>query len=175
MLRAKFSRLAIAAGLCLGATSLAIPVNAATYLNGSATANFDVTLTIIANCIIAATPLNFGSVQGVLSTAVNVNTTVNVTCTNTTPYNVGLNAGNGTGSSGTTRFMSGTGSNTGTVAFSLFQAAGTTLWGNTQGTNTLGGIGNGSAQPLTVYGQVPAQATPAPDAYKSTITATVYF
>jgi len=175
MLRAKFSRLAIAAGLCLGATSLAIPVNAATYLNGSATANFDVTLTIVANCIIAATPLNFGSVQGVLSTAVNVNTTVNVTCTNTTPYNVGLNAGTGTGSSGTARFMSGTGVNTGTVAFNLFQTSGATLWGNTQGTNTLGGIGSGSLQPLTVYGQVPAQATPAPDAYKSTITATVYF
>lgn len=175
MLRVKFSPVAVAAGLALGAASMSASADAATYLNGSATSNFDVTLTIVANCVIAAAPLNFGSIQGVLSTAVNVNTTVNVTCTNTTPYNVGLSAGTGTGSTGTTRYMSGTGSNTGTVQFNLFQAAGTTVWGNTQGTNTLGGTGSGVVQPLTVYGQVPAQATPAPDAYKSTITATVYF
>jgi spore coat protein U-like protein len=104
-----------------------------------------------------------------------VNTTIAVTCSNTTAYNVGLSAGTGAGSSGTTRFMSGTGANTAKVQFNLFQAAGATLWGNTQGTDTLGGVGNGSAQALTVYGQIPVQTTPMPDAYKSTITATVYF
>jgi spore coat protein U-like protein len=36
-------------------------------------------------------------------------------------------------------------------------------------------VGTGNAQTLTVYGQIPAQTTPQPDAYKSTITATVYF
>ena len=33
----------------------------------------------------------------------------------------------------------------------------------------------GAQQTLTVYGEVPAQQTPAPDSYKSTVTATVYF
>ena len=101
--------------------------------------------------------------------------TINVTCSNSTPYNLGLNAGTGAGSSGTTRKLSGTGANTGTVAFNLFQTAGSTLWGDTQGSNTVGGTGTGSAITHTVYGQVPVQATPAPDTYKSTITATVYF
>ena len=87
----------------------------------------------------------------------------------------GLSAGTGAGSSGTTRYLSGTGGNASTVRFNLFQAAGTTPWGDTQGTNTHGGVGNGAAQALTVYGEVPAQTTPQPDVYKSTITATVYF
>lgn len=174
MFRSPFFRAAVVSTL-IAATAFPVVSDAAVYSNGSNTATFDVTLTLVANCIIAANPLSFGSSQGVLTSAVNVNTTIAVTCSNTTPYNVGLNAGTGAGSSGTTRFMSGTGANTATVQFNLFQTAGATLWGNTQGTNTLGGVGSGVAQTLTVYGQIPAQATPMPDAYKSTITATVYF
>ncbi|SDO03945.1 Spore coat protein U (SCPU) domain-containing protein [Janthinobacterium sp. OK676] len=176
MLRVIPPRLIVAASVAVAAAAL-LPrdADAAVYLNGSATINFDVTLKIIANCTIGAANLDFGQSQGVLATAVNVNTTVNVTCTNTTLYNVGLTAGTGAGSSGTTRYMSGTGGNTGTVQFNLYQTAGSTLWGDTQGTNTVGGTGNGSSQPITVYGNIPPQATPAPDTYKSTITATVYF
>ncbi len=176
MLRVNFSRCAAAASVAIAGTVLfAGPADAAVYLNGSNTATFDVTLKIIANCTISAANLDFGQSQGVLATAVNVNTTVNVTCTNTTPYNVGLTAGTGTGSTGTTRYMSGTGGNLGKVQFNLYQTAGATLWGDTQGTDTVGATGNGTSQPLTVYGNIPPQATPAPDTYKSTITATVYF
>lgn len=149
--------------------------DAAVYSNGSKTATFDVTLKIIADCTIATAPLDFGQAQGVLANTVSVNTTLSVTCTNTTPYNVGLNAGTGTGSTVSSRVMSGTGANTGTVAFNLYQAAGATNWGNTQGTDTRSGTGTGAAQTLTVYGAIPPQATPQPDTYKSTITATVYF
>jgi spore coat protein U-like protein len=149
--------------------------DAAVYSNGSKTTTFDVTLKIIADCTIAANPLDFGQSQGVLATNVTVNTSLSVTCTNTTPYNVGLNAGTGTGSTTSARLMSGTAGNTSTVAFNLYQANGSTNWGNTQGTDTKSGVGSGVAQTLTVYGVVPAQATPQPDTYKSTITATVYF
>ena len=149
--------------------------SAAVYSNGSKTVNFDVTLTIIADCTIAANALNFGSSQGVLATSVSANTTVNVTCTNTTPYNIGLNAGTGVGSTTAARLMSGTGGNTSTVAYNLQQTSGGANWGNTQGTDTMSGVGTGASQSLTVYGVVPAQATPQPDSYKSTITATVYF
>lgn len=148
---------------------------AAVYSNGTSSATFDVTIKIVANCIIAASPLDFGQAQGVLTAPLTANSSLNVTCSNTTPYNVGLSAGSGTGSTGTTRYMAGTGGNAQTIRFNLYQAAGTTLWGDVQGTNTLEGTGNGSAQTLTVYGEVPVQATPMPDTYKSTITATVYF
>jgi spore coat protein U-like protein len=148
---------------------------AAVYSNGSRNNNFDVTMKIIADCTIAANPLDFGQSQGVLDTAVSVNSSLQITCTNTTPYNVGLSAGSGSGSSVAARVMSGTGANTSTVNFNLNMTAGGGNWGNTQGTDTKSGTGTGSVQNLTVYGVVPAQATPQPDTYKSTITATVYF
>lgn len=138
-------------------------------------ASFDVTMKIVADCSISASGIDFGQKPGVLTQAITASSAINVTCTNTTPYNVGLNEGTGTGSTGTTRYMSGTGTNTSTVKFNLYQAPGSTPWGNTQGTDTMGGTGTGAAQTLTVYGEIPAQAAPTPDSYKSTITATVYF
>lgn len=161
--------------VALVAVTLAAPGGAAVYGTGTKTATFDVTLKIIADCTIAANSLDFGQAQGVLSAAVRVNSQVNVTCSNSTPYNIGLSAGSGVGSTGTTRYMSGTGGNTATVQYNLYQTNGGTQWGNTQGTDTVAGTGNGTAQTLTVYGEIPVQNTPAPDTYKSTITATVFF
>jgi spore coat protein U-like protein len=152
-------------------------VQAATYSNGTATAQLTVTLTLQANCTIVANPLSFGT-NGVLSTEIDRQTTVAVTCTNTTPYNVGLDAGTVTGSVVGARLLAGTatGNTATTVGFQLFQDAGrTTVWGNTQGTNTVAGVGTGSAQSIAVYGAVPPQATPKPDTYQTTVTATVYF
>jgi len=168
---AKFARTALIAA----AAAAPLFADAAVYTNGSKTATFDVTLRIVADCTIAVGNMDFGQNQGVLNSTVTATSSINVTCTNTTPYNLGLNAGTGTGSSGTTRYLSGTGANTGTVQFMLNQTAGGTPWGNTQGTNTLGSVGTGAQVTHTVYGQILAQNTPAPDTYKSTITATVYF
>lgn len=167
------TRAALAAAL--GAALLPLLSGAAVYSNGNKTSQFDVTLKIIADCIIATNPLDFGQTQGVLATSVSVNTTLNITCTNTTPYNIGLNAGSGNGSTVAARVMSGSAGNSSTVAFNLYQSAGATNWGNTQGTDTVSGTGTGTVQNLTVYGAVPAQSTPQPDVYKSTITATIYF
>jgi spore coat protein U-like protein len=166
-----FRRLLVAAA----AIAMGAQTNAAVYSNGTATAAFDVTMGLVADCTISAAAMNFGARVGVLSAAVNATSDIKVTCTNTTPYNLGLNAGTGTGSAGTTRYLSGTGANTATVRFDLLQSSGGAAWGNTQGTDTLGGTGNGNEQTLTVHGQIPPQASPAPDTYKSTITATVYF
>lgn len=140
----------------------------------TATANFDVTLTVQADCAIAANPLGFGT-KGVLGANVDAQTTVSVTCSNTTPYQVGLNAGLGTGATVANRLMTG-GKTSATVAYQLYQdTARSTVWGNTQGTDTVGGTGSGAAQAINIYGRVKAQATPAPDTYKDTVTATVYF
>ncbi|WDD94930.1 spore coat U domain-containing protein [Burkholderia sp. FERM BP-3421] len=151
-------------------------VRAAVYSNGTATGTFGVTLTIQANCTIAANPLAFGT-TGVLTTAINQTTTLSVTCSNATPYNVGLDGGSVLGSTVTNRVLAGSLLlNLAVVNYQLYQDAGhTTIWGNTQGTNTLGGTGSGSTQTLTVYGQVPAQTTPQNDTYQSTITASVFF
>lgn len=172
MLKAR-SKLLVAS--LLGTMAICQVVQAATYSNGSKSSTFDVSMKIVADCTIGANGMDFGQNQGVLNTALTASSSINVTCTNTTPYNVGLSAGTGTGSNGTTRYMSGTGANNGTVRFNLYQQPGAGSWGNTQGTDTLSGTGTGAQQTLTVYGEVPSQQTPAPDTYKSTVTATVYF
>jgi spore coat protein U-like protein len=167
--------LAAAIGLLLSV--IVLPGQAATYSNGTATATFLVSLTITASCTVSANAMAFGS-TGLLSTAVTGSTTLSVTCSNSTPYNIGLNAGGVTSSTTTTRLMAGTttSNTTSTVSFKLMQdSALSTNWGNTQGTDTVAGTGTGSAQSLTVYGQVPTQTTPTPDTYNATVTATVYF
>jgi spore coat protein U-like protein len=151
--------------------------HAAVYTNGTATATFTVSLTLQASCTIAAAPLNFGT-QGVIAAAINQTNNLTVDCTNTTPYNVGLDAGTVTGSTVAARLMAGTatGNTTTTVGFQLYQDAGrATVWGNTQGTNTVAGTGSGAVQTITVFGQVPVQTTPRPDTYSTVVTATVYF
>lgn len=175
MISKSVSRIGLVAAF--SAALLPLLSGAATYNNGNKTTTFDVTLTIIADCTISATALNFGSSQGVLATAVSINSTLSVACTNTTPYNIGLNAGSVAGSTTSARLMAGTtvGNTGSTIAFNLYQASGSTNWGNTQGTDTKSSTGTGVAQSHTVYGVVPAQSTPQPDTYKSTIIATVYF
>jgi spore coat protein U-like protein len=136
------------------------------------TTTFQVSLTITSSCVISANPLNFGS-SGVLSATVAQSTTLNVTCTNTTPYSIGLDAGNATGSTVNARLLS---SGTANVSYQLYSDTGrTTVWGNTIGTNTISGTGSGSVQSLTVYGAVPAQTTPAAGSYTSTVTMSVTF
>jgi len=150
--------------LALGPAS--IPVAASTT-----TATFLVTATVASTCTVSATPLAFGSYTGALS---QINTTVTVTCTNTTPYNVGLNAGMASGATVTSRSMTGPAS--ALLSYQLFRDAGHTLnWGVTIGTDTVSVTANGSAQVQTVYGQIPAAQFVAPGAYADTITATVTY
>jgi spore coat protein U-like protein len=69
-----------------------------------------------------------------------------------------------------------TGPSSATVAYGLYQdTAHTANWGNTVGTDTVAGTGNGSAQPLSVYGRIAPQTTPAAGAYADTVNVTVTF
>jgi hypothetical protein len=87
---------------------------------------------------------------------------------------VGLDPGTSTGATVTTRKMTGPGG--AVLAYSLSRDSAHTLnWGNTVGTDTESGSGNGSAQALTVYGQVAANQFVAPGNYTDTISATVTF
>lgn len=158
--------LAVVIGLTLSGSGSA---DAAT-----ATQTFSVQITLTQQCIFstATGTLNFGT-WGVLSAAQANTTTLNVQCTNTTPYNIGLDAGIGTGATVAVRKMT---NGAATVNYSLYSDAGhSTVWGNTVGTDTVSGTGNGSVQTVTVYGQVPAQATPAAGVYTDTITATITY
>lgn len=134
--------------------------------------SFTVTATVRTNCTVSVTNMNFGTVAA-LSTNVDASSSVTARCTNGTPYNVGLNVGNGVGATVANRKMTSGGS---TVSYSLYTNSGrTTVWGNTVGTDTVGGTGTGNDQVSTIYGRVPPQTTPPPATYSDTIVVTVTY
>jgi spore coat protein U-like protein len=153
----------------LAAVGLAVGSGAVSA--GTSTGTLPVQVTIVSDCKVkSALLLDFGS-QGVLDTARTGATTIGIQCTNTTPYNVRLNAGSGAGATIANRRMT---LGAATVTYSLYRdAAHALVWGVTDGTDTVAGTGNGAVQTLDVYGQIPAQATPAPGAYTDTVTVTV--
>jgi spore coat protein U-like protein len=133
--------------------------------------SFTVMATVAKACTVSATNLNFGTYAGAL---VSVASTVTANCTNTTPYNIGFNAGTSTGATVTTRKMTGPGGLT--LTYGLFRDAAYTLnWGNTVGIDTKAGTGNGGAQALTVYGRMPAGPFVNPGVYSDTIIATLTY
>jgi spore coat protein U-like protein len=137
------------------------------------TGSFNSTVTIQANCqVVSTNTLNFGT-QGVLAANTDASATFAVQCTNTTAYNVGLDAGTTPGGTVTTRLMT---SGSATVSYKMYSdSSRATNWGNTVATDTVSGTGNGSSQTLTVYGRVPAQSTPAAATYTDTVTVTVTY
>jgi spore coat protein U-like protein len=144
-----------------------------TAVAATATQSFTVQITLTAQCIFSAATatLDFGT-NGVLAANVDAATTMNVQCTNTTPYTIGLDAGVGSGATVAARKMT---NGTATVTYALYQDAGrATLWGTT-GAQLVSGAGNGSPQTYTIYGRTPAQATPAPGIYTDTVTATITY
>jgi spore coat protein U-like protein len=154
-------------GLVAGLAMLCGAANAAVV-----TSQFQVRITITAACTISTAPtLDFGS-AGVISANINQTTTFNVQCTNTTPYTVGLDAGTTGGGSIATRLMT---SGSATVQYRLYSdPARTTVWGDVAA-NWQAATGTGASVLYTVYGQVPAQTTPAPGTYTDLVTATVTF
>ena len=162
--------------LCLGAALVSAwlsPLTARSVLAATVTQNITVSLTIQAECKIQATTnLAFGT-DGVIDANVDATSTMDIQCTNTTPYTISMNAGTGTGATTAVRKMTAGGA---TVDYALYRDAGRTqTWGVSVGVDTTAGTGDGAIQQYTVYGRVPAQTTPAPGAYSDTVQITVTY
>jgi spore coat protein U-like protein len=156
----KFAFPAAAVGiLTLGLT----PISA---FAATATAQFTVTASVQATCIVSATGLSFGTYTAAVTAA---SSSVTVTCTNTTPYTVSLNAGTASGATVTNRSMTGTGSVL--LGYGLYSDSAHST--NFVKTGNL--AGNGGAQSIPIYGQIPANEYVAPGTYTDTITATVTY
>lgn len=69
---------------------LLIPFTGSAAFAATKTATFDVTMRVVTDCTIAATGTDFG--QSGITAAISGRSNINVTCTNTTPHNVGLDA-----------------------------------------------------------------------------------
>ncbi len=151
---------------------VALAANPTSAAPTTVTTTFAVTANVVATCVVSATPMAFVNYTSI--TPADSTSTITVSCSDLTTYNVGLNAGTSTGATVTSRKMKGTGA--AVLAYHLYSdSARSVNWGNTVGTDTVTGTGTGAPQLLTVYGQVPAGQGPASGVYTDTITATVTF
>ena len=135
-----------------------------------ATGNIGVSITIEAQCQITdLNDLSFGT-HGVITAAIPATTTIDVQCTDTTPFNIGLGPGNGTGATVAARLLGDT------ITYSLYTDLNhTDVWGDSIGSDTVAGTGDGIAHTYTIYGLVPVQTTPAPATYSDIVGVTVTY
>lgn len=135
------------------------------------TTTFQASASVAATCNInSAGVADFGSRPG---TQNNNTSSVTVTCTNSTPYDVALDPGTGAGATVTARDL--TGPEAALLNNSLFRDSAQALnRGNTVGTDAVV-AGNGVAQAPTVFGAMPAGQPRVPGSSTDTITVTVTF
>lgn len=142
----------------------------------TATTTLAVSAVVTAACAVGTVPLAFGTYDPTSGSVLNGSTTLTVTCTLDTSYNIGLDAGAGSGATVATRKMTRTVGGSDTLNYSLYQNSGrTTVWGNTIGTNTVASSGTGAVQNYTVYGQIPASQVVPIAAYADTVNVTVTY
>ena len=170
------SRRQLTSRVCLGlavACAYLSPMTFQVALAATVQQNITVSLTLQADCKIqAATNMSFG-VNGVIDSNRDTTSTMDVQCTDTTPYTISLNAGTGTGATTTLRKLTSGGN---TADYALYRNAGRTqTWGTSIGTDTVAGTGNGAVVVHTIYGRMPPQTTPAPGAYSDTVQITVTY
>jgi spore coat protein U-like protein len=128
---------------------------------------FTVTATVATVCSVTATDLAFGAYA---NSAIAATSTVSVTCTSGGAYTVGLSDG---ANFSTTRRMKNAG--TDYLGYELYKdALHSNRWGNSGG-ELVSGSGSGSAQDLTVYGNLPAGQGLIAGSYTDTIQVTVTY
>lgn len=168
-----FVRNKFAAAVLAGAASAVMMPTAHT---ATVTDNMNVQLIVSASCAIGTvTDLDFGTAATPLAANIDATSSIEVTCSNGTTYDIGLDAGTTVGGTIATRKMFNA-TTTEDVDYTMYSDAGrTTNWGNTVGTDTVGATGNGAAQSYTVYGRVPPQTTPTPATYTDVVQITVTY
>lgn len=166
--------LIVAAVLAALATSAAIA--------DTASSTFKVLITVTKACSVTAgagSNIDFGSVTSA-ATALSASSNISVTCSKSTPYNIGLQPSStaATDTSGA-GFMSPIVAGPDTIAYQLRSVSATgPIWGNTATPTAVGngvaGTGTGAAQSIPVFATV-ASANVTPGAYADTVTVQVNY
>lgn len=139
----------------------------------SAGGAFNVSATVVNNCLISATNIAFTS-QGVLKSALSATGAITARCTNGDAFRIALSGGSTNNVAARQMQRAGGG---GAVNYQLYVDSGhATAWGDgSAGTGMATGTGTGNPVSINVYGLVPAQSTPMPGSYSDSITATISF
>lgn len=160
-----------------GAAVLAAAAAAASPAFAADTSStLEVSATVTANCVVSTTAVAFGNVDVTTGQAAQATGALHVTCTSGTAWSAAADAGAGTGATVLSRKMAD-GANL--LGYRLFtNAARTTIWGDgVEGaTESLSGVGTGSSQTRTIYGEVQAGQTGLPaGVYGDTVQVTVTY
>ncbi|MFZ6872203.1 spore coat U domain-containing protein [Undibacterium sp. Di27W] len=159
--RRQIAKLLTALCLCTSVNSFAT----------TSTGTLAVSSTVLSACAVTGASLAFGTYA---SSQIDNSASISITCTNGTAYNIGLDAGGGSGATTAVRKM--TGSIAGTLNYSLYKDAGrSVVWGNSIGTDTATGTGTGAAQSVSVYGRVPSGQLAGVGVYSDTVTITLTY
>jgi len=164
----------------LGLAGAALMIVTGVASAAESTTTFQVSASVVANCLVSANNLPFGTYDPTAADR-DVDTTVLVRCTNGTGYTVALNAGVTAGATLAQRLMVFGGTNF--MNYNLYTTAGrTVIFGDgTGGTAMISGTGTGlgiaQQQTVDVFGRIPAgQFTLPIGTYtETTITVTVTF
>lgn len=160
---------------CLSLLSVLLVLGPGVALaSGTASAQFNVTATVLDNCAVSASDLAFGNYSAGSATPTTATSAIDVTCTSGLAYSVTLDGGTGSGNVAARTMGDGASH---TLGYGLYtSAAYASVWGDgTGGSVSVSGNGSGSAQSLTVYGRIPASQFVPAGSYSDLITVTVSY
>lgn len=144
--------------------ALAAVLGAGAAYADTATAQFQVTATVVKKCKISATTIAFGNYDP--ATSLPAEGTLTLKCTKGTLYSVALDDG----STGARQMSQGSE----VLDYELYSDAGhSTVWPSALAPATVSAVGNDET--LTIFAQIPADQYPAPGPYSDTVTATINY
>jgi spore coat protein U-like protein len=162
--------LIVAAVLAAFATSAAVAA--------TTSSTFQVLITVTKACSVTAgagSNINFGSVTST-ATALSASSNISVTCSKSTPYNIGLQPSSVPTNTTGAGVMNPTVAGPDTIPYQLRSVSATgSAWGNaTSPANTVAGTGTGAAQSIPVFATV-ASVNVTPGDYSDTVTVQVNY
>jgi spore coat protein U-like protein len=163
----RMSYLAVSGALAALSVSFAAAAQSFT-----ATAVMPVWLDLVGSCTVSAGDLDFGRYEASSSAPRRGQSVLELRCTRGLTVEVGLDAGQGGGSTSERRMMSGAGA----LRYGLYQdAARRANWGNLPGVDTIEVQTGALRERLTIFGEIPAQQQVPAGSYGDVITIHLYY
>lgn len=150
--------------------SASLPLLASSAYATDVTDTLDLQATIVASCAVTVgANINFGGAIVTLANPINQSSSVDVLCSNGTPYTVGIDFGlNGN------RVLSDGASHT--IEYELYTDAGFSTIFPTISASSIGATGDGvNPDTYDIYAQIPSQTTPVNGTYTDTVTVAVRY